>query len=100
MASQRMMRREKKRVLLKNKWEKRKDLRQKLNDPELDIDAKFQILAKLEKMPRDSCRVRVTRRCNLTGRARGVYRKFGLCRNELRIRAMMGEIPGLVKASW
>ncbi|MBN9288530.1 MAG: 30S ribosomal protein S14 [Gammaproteobacteria bacterium 39-13] len=100
MASKRMIRREKKRALLQRHREKRMLLRQQLNDPSLDIDQKFEILAKLEKMPRDSCRVRVSRRCNITGRAHGVYRKFGLCRNELRRRAMVGEVPGLVKASW
>jgi small subunit ribosomal protein S14 len=99
MASKRMIRREKKRVSLQRP-EKRKELRAQLNDPSLDIDAKFAILAKLEKMPRDSSRVRLTKRCNLTGRAHGVYRKFGLCRNELRRRMMVGEVPGLVMASW
>jgi len=100
MASQRMVRREKKREKLQKYRDKRKGLRQQLNDPNVDIDAKFEILAKLEKMPRDSSFVRLTRRCQMTGRARGVYRKFKLCRNELRIRAMSGEVPGLVKASW
>lgn len=100
MASKRMIRREKKRVRLQRHHEKRQDLRQQLNDPSLDIDVKFQILEKLEKMPRDSSRIRLSRRCSITGRVHGVYRKFGLCRNELRRRAMSGEVPGLVKASW
>jgi small subunit ribosomal protein S14 len=95
-----MIRREKKRVRLQRHHEKRQDLRQQLNDPSLDIDVKFQILEKLEKMPRDSSRIRLSRRCSITGRVHGVYRKFGLCRNELRRRAMSGEVPGLVKASW
>lgn len=100
MSSKRMIRREKKRINLQRYQEKRQILRQQLNDPELDIEAKFEVLAKLEKMPRDTCRVRLSRRCKLTGKAHGVYRKFGLCRNELRRRAMSGEVPGLVKASW
>jgi small subunit ribosomal protein S14 len=95
-----MIRREKKRVSLQRHKEKRQVLRAQLNDPSLDIDAKFEVLAKLEKMPRDSSKVRLTKRCNLTGRAHGVYRKFGLCRNELRRRMMVGEVPGLVMASW
>ena len=69
-----------------------------MNDPTLDIEAKYDILAKFEKMPRDSSRIRLSRRCKITGRARGVYRRFALCRNELRRRAMLGEVPGLVKA--
>jgi small subunit ribosomal protein S14 len=101
MASKRMIRREKKRTSLqKQHHEKRQALRMQLNDPSLDIDDKFAILAKLEKLPRDSSRVRATKRCNITGRAHGVYRKFGLCRNELRRRVMVGEVPGLVMASW
>ncbi len=100
MASKRMIRREKKRVNLQKHREKRVALRAQLNDPEVDIDTKFEILAKIEKMPRDTAKVRLTNRCKITGRGRGVYRKFGLCRNELRRRAMMGEVPGLVMASW
>jgi small subunit ribosomal protein S14 len=95
-----MIRRETKRVFLQKHQEKRKLLRAQLNDPALDLDAKFEVLAKLEKLPRDSSKVRLTKRCNLTGRAHGVYRKFGLCRNELRRRMMVGEVPGLVKSSW
>lgn len=101
MSSKRMIRREKKRVILNQRnQEKRTILRQQLNNPELDIESKFEIIAKLEKMPRDTSSVRLSRRCRLTGRVHGVYRKFGLCRNELRRRAMSGEVPGLVKASW
>ncbi len=99
MASKRMMRREKKRESLQRR-EKRQKLSQQLKDPALGIEKKFEILAAFEKMPRDSSSVRRTRRCQRTGRAHGVYRKFGLCRNEIRRRAMQGEIPGLVKASW
>ena len=100
MSSQRMIRREKKRQQLQRLSGKRQELRQQLNDPNLDIDAKFEVLAKFEKLPRDSCKVRLSRRCSITGRVRGVYRKFSLCRNELRRRAMSGEVPGLVKSSW
>lgn len=100
MSSQRMIRREKKRMNLQRLVPKRKELTEQLKDPALDIDAKFEIIAKLEKLPRDSSYVRLSRRCSITGRVRGVYRKFGLCRNELRRRAMSGEVPGLVKSSW
>lgn len=99
MAAKRMMRREQKRKHLQRRV-KRLELRKQLKDPSLDIEQKFKILEAFEKMPRDSSAVRLTRRCQRTGRAHGVYRKFGLCRNEIRQRAMRGEIPGLVKASW
>lgn len=100
MASKRMMRREKKRERLQRLSKKRIQLRKQLNDPALDLEEKYDILAKFEKMPKDSSRVRLSRRCKITGRVHGVYRRFGLCRNELRRRAMLGEIPGLVKSSW
>jgi small subunit ribosomal protein S14 len=54
----------------------------------------------LNKMPRDSAPIRQQRRCRLTGRPHGVYRKFGLSRIKLRELTMRGEIPGLRKASW
>jgi small subunit ribosomal protein S14 len=54
----------------------------------------------LQKMPRDSSKSRGRNRCKMTGRSRGVYRKFGLSRHKLREAAMRGEVPGLKKASW
>jgi len=51
-------------------------------------------------LPRDASPVRLRNRCRLTGRPRGVYRHFGLSRNMLRLYAMKGELPGLVKSSW
>ena len=54
----------------------------------------------LQKLPRDASPSRRQRRCQLTGRPHGVYRKFGLCRNKLREAAMRGDVPGLVKSSW
>ncbi len=56
--------------------------------------------AKLQRLPRDASPVRLRNRCALTGRPRGVYRKFGLGRNKLRELALHGEIPGVIKASW
>lgn len=100
MASNRMIRRESKRIRLQRLLNKRKQLREMLNDPTMSMEQKFEVLAQIEKMPRDSSYVRISHRCRLTGRARGVYRKFGLCRNKLRELAMLGEIPGLVKSSW
>ena len=56
--------------------------------------------ARLQKLPRDASPVRLRNRCALTGRSRGVYRKFGLGRNKLRELALRGEVPGVIKASW
>lgn len=55
---------------------------------------------KLQKLPRDASPARLRNRCALTGRPRGVYRKFGLARNKLRELALRGEVPGIIKASW
>ncbi len=55
---------------------------------------------KLQALPRNSSKARLRNRCRITGRARGVYRKFGLGRNKLREYAMSGQITGLKKASW
>jgi small subunit ribosomal protein S14 len=55
---------------------------------------------KFQQLPRNASPVRLRNRCKLTGRPRGVFRKFGLARNKLREIAMRGEIPGLIKASW
>jgi len=54
----------------------------------------------LQKLPRNSSPTRVRNRCLITGRGKGVYRKFGLCRNMLRLLALEGKIPGMRKASW
>ena len=78
--------------------------RQKLKDIVMDKNAspedRFQATLKLAELPRNSAKIRSRNRCKLTGRSRGVYRKFGLSRNELRDMASFGEIPGLVKSSW
>lgn len=55
---------------------------------------------KLMKLPRNASPVRLQRRCSITGRPHGVYRRFGLSRNKLRELAMRGEVPGVKKASW
>ena len=57
-------------------------------------------IARLDKMPRNSSKIRVRNRCQMTGRPRGYYRKFGLSRIALRDLALRGDLPGVVKASW
>ena len=79
---------------------KRARLKAVLKDPEATDDEKWEAQIRLQKLPRDASPVRRQRRCRITGRAHGVYRKFGLGRNKLREAAMRGDVPGLVKASW
>jgi small subunit ribosomal protein S14 len=63
-------------------------------------DARYEAMAKLAALPRDSSPVRQRNRCGLTGRPHGYFRKFGLARNKLREMVMQGDVPGVVKASW
>ena len=79
---------------------KRLSLKRVIRDTNASDDEKELAQKKLNAMPRDSSPSRMRKRCSITGRPHGVYRKFGLARNKLRESAMRGEIPGLTKASW
>lgn len=77
--------------------------RQKLVEKYAELRAKYKAEGNweaLQKLPRNSSPVRLRNRCSLTGRSRGFYRKFGLCRNQFRLMALDGKIPGIRKASW
>jgi small subunit ribosomal protein S14 len=95
-----VLRDEKRDKLIDKYAEKRAVLRKKLQDPDLDLDEKFDVMARLNKLPRNSCPTRKTRRCMMTGRSKAVYRKFGLCRIVLRDLALAGDLPGVSKSSW
>jgi small subunit ribosomal protein S14 len=79
---------------------KRALLLEVLQNPRASDEAKDDARIKLQQLPRDASPVRLRNRCALTGRPRGVYRKFGLGRNKLRDLALKGEVPGVIKASW
>ncbi|MCT6879682.1 MAG: 30S ribosomal protein S14 [Commensalibacter sp.] len=79
---------------------KRIALKNIVMDRNLPVEDRFDASLKLAKLPRNSSRVRVRLRCKLTGRSRGNYRKFELCRIALRELASTGQIPGMVKSSW
>jgi len=79
---------------------KRAALHEIIEDSRASEEARDEARAKLQQLPRDSSPVRLRNRCALTGRPRGVYRKFGLGRNKLRELALRGEVPGIIKASW
>jgi small subunit ribosomal protein S14 len=101
MARQSVVNREKKRRKTVNKFAaKRGELLAVLKSSGASEEEKAQAREKLQKLPRDSSPVRLRSRCALTGRPRGVFRKFGLARNKLREIALRGEIPGVIKASW
>lgn len=79
---------------------RRAELKETLRSPKTSHEDKELAAKQLRKLPRDSSRTRIRNRCHLTGRPRGFYRKFGLCRLALRDRAMKGELPGITKSSW
>jgi small subunit ribosomal protein S14 len=79
---------------------KRAALLDTLQNPKTSDEDRDAARAKLQKLPRDASPSRMRNRCALTGRPRGVYRKFGLGRIKLRELAMRGEVPGVIKASW
>lgn len=101
MAKSSMINRDIKRKKLVAKYAgKRADLKKIIASGTASYEEKEAAVIKLQKLPRDSSPARVTTRCELTGRPRGVYNKFGLGRNKLREATMRGDVPGLRKASW
>ena len=91
---------QKRRLLVKKYAKKRAELLAIIRNVKVSDEERQAARRKLEQLPRDSSPTRLRNRCTLTGRPRGVFRKFGLGRNKLREIAMRGEIPGVVKASW
>lgn len=90
----------KRRKLVKKYAAKRAELKAVINDTARAEEERIEARARLQSMPRNASETRLRNRCQLTGRPRGVFRKFGLCRNMIREFAMKGEVPGVVKASW
>ncbi len=78
----------------------RNELRAKAIDMKLSDEERLTARKKLQDLPRETTMTRVRNRCVLTGRPRGNYRKFGLCRNAFRKMALEGRLPGVTKASW
>ena len=96
-----IIQRELKRELLVAKFaKKRAELKLIIQSLTASHEEKWDAQAQLQSLPRDSSKIRLRNRCQLTGRPHGVYRKFGLGRNKLRELAMFGDVPGLTKASW
>ncbi|HMH68119.1 MAG TPA: 30S ribosomal protein S14 [Pinirhizobacter sp.] len=101
MAKTSMVNRDIKRTKLVKKYAvKRAELKALVLSSTASYEEKMEAQAKLQKLPRDASPSRQRNRCALSGRARGVYRKFGLGRNKLREATMRGDVPGLRKASW
>jgi len=90
-----------KRIKLSDKfYKKRQKLKKTIMDKKLPFEERFKAQQKLAKLPRNSAKVRVMNRCQITGRPHGVYRKLKISRIALRQLGLQGKIPGLVKSSW
>ena len=88
------------RKLVAQHADKRARLKALSKDQSKSLTERMQASIKLSEMPRNSSKTRIRNRCEVTGRARGYYRKIRMCRNQLRELASQGLIPGMVKASW
>ena len=88
------------RKLIKKYAARRAELRAKLKDPEVSVEEKLQAQEQFAKLPRNSCPTRLNRRCQVSGRSHGYYKKFAISRIALRELALRGQLPGVRKSSW
>jgi small subunit ribosomal protein S14 len=95
-----VIRDQRRKQLIQKYAEKRAELRKRLNDANVSMEEKLEIQKAFARLPRNSCPTRLKRRCALSGRARGYYRKFGISRIALRDLALRGQLPGVRKSSW
>ena len=101
MAKQSSIQKNMNREKIVNKFKSRRNsLKKMIMKKDLSMEERFKIQSKLNDLPRDSSNIRVRNRCKITGRTRGVYRKFGLSRIKIRELTMSGSLPGVVKSSW
>lgn len=101
MAKSSMIAREVKRTKTVAKYKvKREALKATIKDTNISYEERMEAQQQLQKLPRDASPSRGRRRCSITGRPHGVYRKFALGRNKLREHTMRGDVPGLRKGSW
>lgn len=101
MAKKSMIARDVKRDKLNKRYQaKRLELKKIISDESVSFEERWNAMLALQKLPRDSAKMRQRNRCALTGRPHGYYRKFGLSRNKLREVILEGQAPGVVKSSW
>ena len=101
MAKKSIINRNKKRIALSLKFaNKRKELKKIVMNKKVSLEERFKAQIKLSKLPRNSSKIRVKNRCEITGRSRGVYRKLKISRITLRQLSLEGKVPGMIKSSW
>ncbi len=90
-----------KRIKMAKRYQnKRKKLKAIINNKKLPLNERFAAQLKLSKLPKNSAKIRIRNRCEITGRPHGVYRKLKISRIALRQMASSGKIPGMTKSSW
>ena len=90
-----------KRIKMAKRYQnKRKKLKAIINNKKLPLNERFAAQLKLSKLPKNSAKIRIRNRCEITGRPHGVYRKLKISRIALRKLTLEGKIPGMVKSSW
>ena len=95
-----LIRNDNRRKLIERHAKRRDKLRAILKDHNALYEDKMKAQEEMQKLPRDSCKARYRNRCRITGRSRGVYRRFGISRSVLRQLVLNGEVPGVTKSSW
>ena len=101
MAKKSIVNRNQKRIAMNLKFaSKRRKLKEIIMNKKLSLDERFKAQMKLSKLPRNSSKIRIKNRCEITGRSHGVYRKLKISRITLRQLTLEGKIPGMVKSSW
>ena len=101
MAKKSSVNRNKKRIKLNLKFiNKRKELKSIVMNKKLSLEERFKSQMKLSKLPRNSSKIRIKNRCEITGRSHGVYRKLKISRIALRKLSLEGKVPGMIKSSW
>ena len=101
MAKKSIINRNKKRIALTLKFaNKRKELKKIVMNKKLNLEERFKAQMKLSKLPKNSSKIRIKNRCEITGRSRGVYRKLKVSRITLRQLSLEGKVPGMIKSSW
>lgn len=93
-------RNDKRKRMMKEFSSRREKLKAVIMDKKTTPEQRFEAVLKLSRLPKNSAKIRLRNRCEITGRARGYHRKFGLCRNMLRELASNGQLPGVTKSSW
>lgn len=95
-----VMRDQRRKALIEKYAQRRAELREKLKDRSFSMEQKLDLQKEFAKLPRNSCPTRLNRRCAISGRSRGYYRKFEISRIALRDLALRGMLPGVRKSSW